>query len=100
MPYTLEEKRRLVEPLLQALEDRPELLENEGDLNHYITNVCAIFLKQHLIKYGNFADIEGVLNHVSKEFYRRLAIPYEDKKIEQNGDLKRLKELEDIIKKM
>jgi hypothetical protein len=37
--------------------------------------------------YANFNEIMGVLSCVAQEFYRRWAVPYEDQKIRENGDV-------------
>jgi hypothetical protein len=39
------------------------------------------------LSYKSINDVIGVLECVKQEFYRRIAVPYEDKKIEQNGDI-------------
>jgi hypothetical protein len=35
--------------------------------------------------------ITGVVENVKQEFYRRVAVPYEEEKIVQNGDIKEYK---------
>jgi hypothetical protein len=35
----------------------------------------------------------GVLENIKQEFYRRAAAPYEDRKINQNGDVKEYKKI-------
>jgi hypothetical protein len=37
--------------------------------------------------------ITGVLENIKQEYYRRVAEPYEDKKIIENGDIKEYKRL-------
>lgn len=39
------------------------------------------------IKYKHINDVLGVLGAVTAEFYRRVAAPYEDLKIRDNGDV-------------
>jgi hypothetical protein len=43
--------------------------------------------------YVKIAMITGVLENIKQEFYRRVASPYEDKKILENGDIKEYKKL-------
>jgi hypothetical protein len=43
--------------------------------------------------YNKIAMITGVLENIKQEFYRRIAAPYEDTKIIQNGDIKEYKKL-------
>jgi hypothetical protein len=56
-----------------------------GVLNYIITRVCAKIITE--VSYSKIAIITGVLENVKQEFYRRMASPYEDKKINQNGDV-------------
>lgn len=63
--------------------------ETPGDLNYAIT----ITLKRYLDRWqGNYSykdlnDILGAIEGAKLEFYRRVVVPYEDKKMEQNGDV-------------
>jgi hypothetical protein len=43
--------------------------------------------------YTKVAMITGVLENIKQEFYRRVAVPYEELKIQQNGDIKEYKKL-------
>jgi hypothetical protein len=60
-----------------------------GDLNYSITRLCmkVIQLRFGAVRYGTIAAVCGVLDNVKSEFYRRIAAPYEDKKIAKNGDV-------------
>ena len=60
-----------------------------GVLNYIITRICAKIITD--VSYPKIAIITGVLENVKQEFYRRLASPYEDKKINQNGDVNEYK---------
>ena len=57
-----------------------------GELNYVISSVVwKLFdLKK---KYKTANDLMGVLECVKAEFYRRQVSPYEDEKINENGDL-------------
>jgi hypothetical protein len=57
-----------------------------GEINYVITK---ILLSQDFGKrsYSSLNSIIGVLECVKQEFYRRAAAPYEDEKIEENGDV-------------
>jgi hypothetical protein len=39
------------------------------------------------LSYQTINDIVGALEGAKLEFYRRVAVPYEDKKIIENGDV-------------
>lgn len=60
-----------------------------GELNYLITQLIDDFLNN--IPYAGYAacnDVIGALEACKLEFYRRFVAPYEDKKIESNGDVK------------
>lgn len=64
--------------------------ESSGELNYCLTMICKGYLnKLGLIKYARINDILGALSGASLEFYRRIAVNYEDSKINsvENGDV-------------
>lgn len=86
MPYIKQERR---DP---AWEAGPL---NSGELNYVITSMCEAYLGLHGNHYIVFNDIIGALEGAKMEFYRRIAAPYEDKKIKENGDVYYVKEEEE-----
>lgn len=58
-----------------------------GELNYMITQLCLTFINEHGCRYETISKVKGVLADVSDEITRRLLNPYEDTKIEENGDL-------------
>lgn len=60
-----------------------------GELNYAITALCNGYLDQYAGTpgYAQYNEIVGVLESAKLEFYRRAVVPYEDAKIEQNGDV-------------
>lgn len=60
--------------------------ETPGELNYVITVLVNNYWEDRK-NYSAINDILGALQGASNEFYRRVAIPYEDTKIEQNGDV-------------
>lgn len=67
-------------------EDISELCYSPGDLNYVITKICDDYLGKNP-SYTHINEVIGVLECAKLEFYRRVAVPYEDKKIEENGDV-------------
>lgn len=57
-----------------------------GDLNYVITQKVLEFLGP-LPTYGLFNAAIGALECAKLELYRRMVTPYEDRKIEENGDV-------------
>ena len=101
MPYVEQKYRnrldigieRIVEDLARAVSDKniedfdsKDVLECSGNLNYVVTRICTAFLSGR-VSYSKVAVLTGVLENVKQEFYRRVASPYEDKKIEENGDV-------------
>jgi hypothetical protein len=80
MPYIKQERRVAI---LQG--ERPE---DAGELNFAITMLVDNYLKERGgIRYSHLNEVIGAMDCAKLELYRRLAAPYEDKKIEENGDV-------------
>ena len=80
MPYI--EKQRRIEI------DGGSSPENAGELNYAISMMLKEYLKSKGgVRYSHVNEIVGVMDCAKMEFYRRVAIPYEDQKIEENGDV-------------
>lgn len=58
-----------------------------GELNFAITTLVISFIKKEGLSYGAINDALGALEGAKQEFYRRVAVPYEDKKRSINGDV-------------
>lgn len=84
MPYIKQEDRvRLLET---TVIDKAEI-NNPGDLNYLITVLINRYLQQHGLRYQQINDVVGALEGAKLEFYRKVAAPYEDKKIKENGEV-------------
>lgn len=69
---------------------RADAMENptcSGDLNFAITTLLISYASYHILSYAVINDVLGALEGAKAEFYRRVAVPYEDMKIEENGDV-------------
>jgi hypothetical protein len=112
MPYINEEQRKMVDHCVNDVvlcikttlinkdnvntfkiekTSNQEMLILCGVLNYVITRLCAKLISD--VSYPKIAMITGVLENVKQEFYRRLAGPYEDQKILQNGDVTEYKHI-------
>ena len=58
-----------------------------GELNYAITKLVIGFVRQKRLSYQTINDVLGALDGASKEFYRRVVVPYENMKIAANGDV-------------
>ena len=82
MPYIKPEKREAI--LAGAKPQDP------GELNFAITVLVDRYLEDKgEIRYAHLNEVIGVLDCAKLELYRRVAAPYEDKKIAENGDVYR-----------
>ena len=61
--------------------------ENAGELNYRITSAVMEFFRRSEGRYQDINDIIGALEGAKQEFYRRVAVPYEEKKMKANGDV-------------
>jgi len=92
MPYISQPERNNLDPLINELLDRIGSADRGvlGRLNYVITRLIAYTWKVEP-SYFRAAGISGVLSNVYSEFYRRAVVPYENQKIEENGDIEEYK---------
>ena len=83
MPY-IEAKNRMYADV--TLGDY-KAARDPGTLNYQITSLCIDYIKDTGEKYQHYNDVIGALESCKLEFYRRAVAPYEDKKIQENGDV-------------
>jgi hypothetical protein len=62
-------------------------MQNAGELNYIITRLLRLYVEHRGESYQTFNDIMGALEGAKAEFYRRVVAPYEDVKIQENGDV-------------
>lgn len=89
MPYIKKEKRDFFLPIINEIEHCFVCKEDikQGDLNYLITYLCNKYINIKGINYKYLNDVMGVLESAKQEFYRRKVAPYEDRKIQENGDV-------------
>jgi hypothetical protein len=61
--------------------------ENPGQLNYVITSLCDEYIGNEGLSYASINEVIGVLECAKLELYRRIAVPYENAKLEENGDV-------------
>ena len=88
MPYIKQDQRpqtdASIEPLISYLKSLP-MEEQDGALNYAVTRIIkSVYPK----KYFHFNRALGVLTAITHELYRHIIGPYEDEKIQENGDVK------------
>ena len=85
MPYISTERREAI--FGDSLTDFDQDLKTAGELNYFISFLLIEYTQKKGLSYQTLNDIMGVLEGAKQEFYRRVIIPYETKKIRENGDI-------------
>ena len=84
MPYIKMESREKFNDVCREISNK---IEDPGELNYVFTILCHLYLKKKGKCYKNINEIMGVFSCCSREFYRKIASPYEDLKVIENGDV-------------
>lgn len=58
-----------------------------GELNYALTCLVNYWIEFSGLNYRTISEVVGALECAKLEAYRRIAAPYEDRKIEANGDV-------------
>ena len=82
MPYIKQERRKECDEVVTKMEDKKVVAD--GDLNYILFKYCKFFIKP---SYNNLKNFCGELRQCATEIERRLIAPYEDLKIEEDGDV-------------
>lgn len=77
-------------PYIEQYRRDNDVATSAGELNYLITKTCDNFIGSEL-SYSKINEVIGVLECAKLEMYRRLAAPYEDKKMSENGDVYRVR---------
>ena len=88
MPY-IEQMARIhlkKESKRRVLDSLGAIIASSGELNYVITRIVSTYMGKNP-NYTKINEIIGVLECAKLELYRRIAAPYEDEKIEENGDV-------------
>ena len=90
MPYIKNDYRSLINGYIKDITNiiRSQLpygTDIAGVLNYTITKLLLGVYRPD--QYWKFNGIMGILECVKQEIYRRSIVPYEDKKILENGDI-------------
>lgn len=87
MPYIHQQARNhlneYLDPLAEAIRQSDTFA---GDLNYAISFILDRITNNRL-NYATANACIGALECTKQEFYRRVVAPYEDSKVQQNGDV-------------
>ena len=82
MPYILPDQRPRIDAIVKSMIE--EKIEPKGEMNYLLFAYAKRAIKP---SYNNYKELIGELHCVITEIERRLLAPYEDQKIESNGDV-------------
>jgi hypothetical protein len=80
MPYIMKEDRDNLD--LRGLKAR-----KPGELNYQVSKLCNDYLAMRGLSYTVLNELVGALECAKLELYRRIAAPYEDQKVGENGEV-------------
>lgn len=92
MPYIKREDREMFREdskggYIELLTEVGIKCRTAGELNYAFTCIAHEYLRSNGLNYQHINDIVGALEGCKLELYRRVAAPYEDTKIIENGDV-------------
>lgn len=82
MPYVNQNKRTILDNIVDEMEAHG--IKADGDLNYVLYAYCKRNIEP---SYNNYKNFIGELRQCATEIERRMLGPYEDEKIEENGDV-------------
>jgi len=87
MPYIDQEKSDLA--LLYKYHEviNPAMINDAGQFNFALTKLIVGYIENKGLRYQHINDVMGAGIGSLLEFYIRIVRPYEDLKIEENGDV-------------
>jgi hypothetical protein len=84
MPYIKPERRKCFDAHLEACAQE---IKTEGELNYCIYKLATLLIAKIGESYDKLSLCSSAMEHAKLEWYRRRLVPYELKKIEENGDI-------------
>jgi hypothetical protein len=97
MPYIAVKHREALDPLIDKLAwqivQEAQALQYDGAFAGLLNYVCtrlALKVVRHQfgsMRYWLIAILTGTFKNIADEFYRRIAIPYENRQIKKSGDV-------------
>lgn len=82
MPYIKQEDRPAMDEVVDAMLEAG--VQANGDLNYILYKFCKYYIPR---RYNSIKNFCGELEECAVEIRRRLTGPYEDTKIDENGDV-------------
>jgi hypothetical protein len=109
MPYIAGDRReldglidRLAESIVRRAEEEGSEAAFAGLLNYACTRLAlkVVRLKFGAMRYWLIAVLTGIFTNIADEFYRRVAVPYENMQLARHGDVDLYGEYSQEIEKL
>lgn len=88
MPYIKQEDRERLNDDISILADEitDDRMGRPGEMNYTVSKLIDLVYGDDM-RYADYNEVLGFLEGIKLELYRRKVAPYEDIKLEENGDL-------------
>ena len=109
MPYIAgnrEEFDIIIDKLAEAIVRQAKVQGGDGAFAGLLNYACTrlalkvVRLQFGTMRYWLIATLTGTFKNIADEFYRRVAVPYEDKQMAKNGDVDLYRQYTEEIKKI
>ena len=87
MPYISKELRLVVDKRIKDLAAAVKECGKDNRAGVLNYSISMLLKDLYALKYAEVNEAVGMLECAKQEYYRRVAGPYEDKKIKENGDV-------------
>ena len=87
MPYITKELRTVVDKKVKDLAATVKECGKESRAGVLNYSISCLLKELYGLRYSEVNEAVGMLECAKQEYYRRVAAPYEDKKIKENGDV-------------
>jgi len=94
MPYIDLSRRDAIDPSIDKV---AYLCSDWGDVNYAISTIVTKMLLRRGLNYATINAAIGCFAAAKAEFYDRVARPYEDRKIIENGDIRVYEAVDEIV---
>lgn len=101
MPYIKSNKREVLDPVIEDLIQTLRGLQSDDPNDNMQANlnyvISRLFNRIYVANYQEINNALGVLLGVALEYYRRIAVPYENQKYFDEGDVYDLNTAQKVV---
>jgi hypothetical protein len=101
MPYIAQEKRDVLDPVVDQLINTLRQLESDDPNNNSQANISYVLSRlldrMYVANYQEINNACGMLFAAALEYYRKVAVPYENQKAFDNGDVYKLETPQTVV---